>query len=124
MAIAKGEFTVKMNPIDGSGVLKLDKQYSGTLEASGIGEMLASRSVSVEGSASYVAIEIVTGSMNGKTGSFTLVHRGVMQGEYKQLLITISPDSGTDELTGITGTMDIIIEEGKHFYVLEYALSK
>ncbi len=121
MKLAKGEFSVKMSPIEGSHVLKLEKVYSGDLEGESFGEMLATRS-KVEGSASYVAIETIAGSLAGKSGAFTLVHRGVMQGENKELLVTISPDSGTEELEGISGTLEIVITEGKHFYVLEYQL--
>ena len=121
MNLAKGEFSVKMSPVDGSNTLKLEKSYAGELQAEGIGEMLATRS-KVEGSASYVAIETVSGSLAGKSGAFALVHRGVMQGDNKELLVTISPDSGTEELEGISGTLEIVITEGKHFYILEYQL--
>ena len=119
MNLAKGEFSVKMSPVDGSNTLKLEKVYTGALEGEGFGEMLATRS-KIEGSASYVAIENVSGSLDGKSGAFTLVHRGVMQGENRELLVTISPDSGTEELEGISGTLEIVITEGKHFYVLSY----
>ena len=121
MKLAKGEFSVKMSPVEGSSALKLEKVYSGDLAAESLGEMLATRS-KVEGSASYVAIETVSGTLDGKSGAFALVHRGVMQGENKELLVTISPDSGTEELEGISGTLEIDISEGKHFYVLEYQL--
>ena len=121
MKIAKGEFSVNMSPVDGSNTLKLEKTYTGELLAESFGEMLATRS-KVEGSASYVAIETVSGTLDGKHGAFTLVHRGVMQGENKELLVTISPDSGTEELEGISGSLEIVITEGKHFYVLNYKL--
>jgi len=121
MSIAKGEFLVTMTPVEGSHAVKLEKNYTGDFKAQGFGEMLATRS-QVKGSASYVAIEAVTGILDDKAGSFTLVHRGVTQGEKKELLITISPDSGTDELEGISGTMDIINENGKHNYILHYSL--
>ena len=123
MIISKGTFTVSMSPVEGSHTLKLEKQYTGALVANGFGEMLATRSTSVEGSASYVAIEAVTGSLDGKRGSFTLVHRGVMSGDHKELQVNISPDSGTEELLGISGSLEIIIEEGKHYYVLEYTFA-
>lgn len=121
MNTVKGEFTVKMTPLEGSHILKLEKQYHGPLQASGFGEMLATRS-KVEGSAAYVAIETVSGTLEGKAGAFTLVHRGVMQGEDRELLVTIAPDSGTDELQGISGSLDISIENGKHYYILTYEL--
>lgn len=121
MNLAKGEFSVKMSPVEGSNTLKLEKVYTGELQAESFGEMLATRS-KVEGSASYVAIETVSGKLAGKSGAFTLVHRGVMQGDNKELLVTISPDSGTDDLEGISGSMEIVITEGKHFYILEYQL--
>ena len=121
MNLAKGEFSVKMSPVDGSNTLKIEKTYNGELQAESFGEMLATRS-KVEGSASYVAIETVSGSLAGKSGAFTLVHRGVMQGDNKELLVTISPDSGTGDLDGISGSMEIVITEGKHFYILDYQL--
>lgn len=123
MELAKGEFSVKMSPVEGSHLLKLEKVYSGDLVAKANGEMLASRST-VVGSASYVAIETVTGTLDGKQGSFVLVHKGVMQGESKELSVIISPDSGTDELIGIYGSLEIDISEGKHFYVLSYQLTE
>jgi len=121
MQVAKGDFEVKMTPIGNSSALKLEKSYSGGLVAEATGEMLATRSAT-PGSASYVAIETVSGSLDGKQGSFVLVHTGVMQGESKSLTVNISPDSGTNELLGIEGRLEISIENGKHFYVLDYQI--
>ncbi len=73
--------------------------------------------------AAYVAIERATGSLKGRKGSFTLVHKGVMQaGSGFDLSIQVVPDSATGDLAGLSGTMQIIIEEGKHSYVFDYAL--
>jgi hypothetical protein len=129
MLHAQGSFDVKTlpQPRDEAvgdatiGRLALDKQFHGELEASSKGEMLASRSP-VDGSAGYVAIERVVGVLHGKRGAFTLQHSGVMTRGARSLVITVIPDSGTDDLTGIVGTMEIIIEGGKHSYVLAYQL--
>lgn len=128
---ATGTFEVKLQPQGGIGPeaddgnslsrLSLDKRFSGDLVGTGIGEMLAARAA-VPTSASYVAIERVTGTLDGRSGSFVLVHRGVMQGERQQLEVQVSPGSGTGALAGITGTLAIRIEQGQHFYDLSYAL--
>jgi hypothetical protein len=125
---ARGSFDVKLAPqaadewsADGAiGRLSLDKQYHGDLEATSKGQMLA-HSSSVKGSAGYVAIEKVTGSLKGRRGAFVLLHRGVMTRGTPELTVTVVPDSGTDELAGLSGTLDIIIEAGKHSYVFTYA---
>jgi len=122
---AKGTFDVKMAPqADNTadvGRMTLDKTFHGDLEASSIGQMIAVRTPT-EGSAGYVAMERVTGTLAGKKGSFALQHFGTMNRGVQHLRIEIVPDSGTEELTGISGTLDIIIEKGAHFYVLDYAL--
>lgn len=125
---ASGTFEVKLTPQssdegEGStlGRLSLDKQYQGDLEATGKGEMLSVRT-KVTGSAGYVAIERVTGTLHGKTGSFVLQHDGLMNRGAPALLIHIVPDSGSGELTGISGSATIKIEGGKHFYAIEYTL--
>lgn|SRR5581483_5784392 len=102
--------------------LSLDKQYRGDLVATAVGEML-SAVTSVKGSAAYVAQERVTGTLNGKTGSFVLQHTGVMNRGTPHLVITVVPDSGTGDLAGLTGSMSIVIEAGKHSYVFDYELS-
>ena len=76
----------------------------------------------VKGSAGYVAIERVTGTLGGKSGGFVLMHTGIMNRGTPSLTVTVVPDSGTGDLTGLTGTMAIEITGGKHFYVLEYDL--
>ncbi len=122
-----GEFELKMSPepgpqdADGIGRFRLDKRYSGPLQATGIGLMTAHRTAT-EGSAGYVAIERVRGSLDGRSGSFVIQHNGLMWGETRQLTIEVIPDSGDGELTGLRGRMDIRIEGGKHFYDFEYAL--
>ena len=130
MAFATGSFEVQMQP-QGSGDagagsslgrMSLDKQFSGDLQAVGKGEMLAARS-DIPTSAAYVAIERVTGTLHGREGSFVLVHKGVMTGESQQLVIKVVPDTGTGELIGISGTLGIRIERGKHYYDFEYQLA-
>jgi hypothetical protein len=125
---AKGTFDVKVAPVaedkaNGStlGRYSLDKQYHGDLEASAKGEMLTAGS-DVKGSGAYVAVERVTGTLNGRKGSFALVHKGTMGHGSMELDVTVVPDSGTDSLTGISGKLNIIIADGKHSYDLEYSL--
>lgn len=122
---AKGTFDVKMVPqADDTadvGRMTLDKTFHGDLEASSIGQMIAVRTPT-EGSAGYVAMERVTGTLGGKKGSFALQHFGTMNRGKQHLRIEIVPDSGTDGLAGISGTLDIIIEMGAHSYVLDYTL--
>jgi len=127
---ASGTFEVKMQPLGegdvaaGSslGRMSLDKQFSGDLQAMGKGEMLAARS-DIPTSAAYVAIERVTGTLHGREGSFVLVHKGVMTSEAQRLVIEVVPDTGTGELVGISGTLGIRIEGGKHYYDFDYGLS-
>ncbi|MBT0586274.1 DUF3224 domain-containing protein [Alteromonas oceanisediminis] len=125
MQVAQGKFTVAMEPhhdgVFDAGRMSLNKNYSGDLVATGKGQMLSHRSA-VRGSAGYVAIELVTGILDGKQGSFVLQHHGVMQGETQSLSISIVPDSGTEALASIAGSMEITISEGEHFYTLNYAL--
>ena len=127
--IAKGTFEVKLKPqVDESvgdptvGRMSLDKQFHGDLEATSKGQMLAVQG-DVKGSAGYVAMERVIGTLGGKTGSFALQHTGTMNRGEPQLSVTVVPDSGTGELAGLSGKMSITIAEGKHFYELEYAIS-
>jgi len=130
MTVATGPFEVKINPQsedkgDGStmGRMSLDKQYHGDLEATAKGEMLYASATEVQGSGAYVAVERVTGKLNGRSGSFALAHKGSMSGGKQQMDITVVPDSGSGELAGITGAMKIIITaDGKHSYELEYTL--
>ncbi len=127
---ATGPFEVKITPQtladapadSGLGRMALSKQFHGELEATSLGEMLTAMST-VQGSGAYVAVERVTGKLGGRSGSFMLQHTGVMNRGVPQLTITIVPDSGTDELTGLSGKLDIRIEPGgKHFYDLDYEL--
>jgi hypothetical protein len=123
---AKGTFDVKLNPQspDDSalGRLTIDKQFHGDLEATSQGQMLAA-STEVQGSAGYVAMERVTGTLSGRTGSFVLQHSGTMTRGEPQLSVTVVPDSGTGQLTGLVGKMAITIVEKNHFYEFEYTLS-
>lgn len=99
----------------------LDKQYFGELQAVGKGEMLSART-DTPGSAAYVAIERVTGTLNGRQGSFVVQHAGTMSGGASELTIGIVPDSGTGELAGIRGRMAIRQEGRQHFYEMDYIL--
>ncbi|WP_338766806.1 DUF3224 domain-containing protein [Massilia sp. METH4] len=129
MAKVSGEFDVKLVPeilaegSEGTGIerMTLDKHYHGALSATGRGEFLSFRSP-VPTSAVYVAIEKVDGALEERAGSFILQHAGVMGGEFAGLRILIAPDSGTGELEGIHGTLNIRIENGKHYYDLDYTL--
>ena len=126
---ASGPFDVKLNPqsseedADGTGLgrLSIDKQFHGDLEATSKGEML-SAGTSVKGSAGYVAIERVTGTLQGRSGTFILQHSGTMTRGAPQLAISVVPDSGTGGLEEISGTMTINIVNGKHFYEFDYVL--
>ena len=101
------------------GRYSLEKQFHGDLEGTGKGEMLA-MGTAVEGSAGYVAIEVVTGTLNGRKGSFALQHSGTMTRGAAELSVTVVPDSGTDELAGLAGKLEIKIADGKHFYDLAF----
>jgi len=125
-----GKFEVDLKPIDSYakgtdginlGRMSIDKIFSGELDASSKGEML-NIVTSVEGSAGYVAIEQVTGTLSGKSGSFVLQHFATMSGGENSQSIDVVPDSGTGELEGISGEMVIRIENGEHFYDLDYEL--
>lgn len=126
---ANGEFEVKLTPQGEPDVasgatlarLSIDKQFTGDLVAAGKGEML-SAITEVAGSAVYVAIERVTGTLHGRRGSFTFQHVGSSQRGAQQLTIAVVPDSGTGELAGLTGELSLNIVDGKHFYSFEYAL--
>jgi hypothetical protein len=124
---ARGPFDVKLVPQTnqdaGEGVvlsrLTIDKTYRGDLTGTSQGEML-SAGTSVKGSAGYVAIEQVSGTLAGRTGSFVLQHTATMTRGAPHLSIHVVPDSGTGELTGLTGAMSINIQNGTHSYELEY----
>src|SRR6185503_11293239 len=124
MTRANGSFVVTMTPQpsqDGSvvGRFLLDKQFHGALEGTSKGEMLAVRT-DVEGSAGYVAMEQVSGKLNGRSGTFALQHNGLMSRGTQQLSIVVVPDSGTDQLSGLAGKMHINIVDGAHSYEFEY----
>src|SRR5512133_2010871 len=126
---ARGSFDVQLNPqplaedADQSGLnrLSINKVFHGDLEAISVGEML-SAGTAVEGSAGYVAMERVTGRLNGRSGSFYFQHSASMRRGAPALSISVVPDSGTDELVGLTGQMQIDISDGKHAYVFDYAI--
>jgi hypothetical protein len=124
---ATGTFEVKLTPQTDApdapaGRMSIDKQFQGDLAGTSNGQMLMASSPSVKGSAGYVAIEKVTGTLNGHHGSFYLQHTGTMTRGVGELTITVIPDSGTDELVGLQGNMSIIIADGKHSYEFDYEL--
>ena len=127
--IARGAFDVKLTPQPSDrqpedptlGRMWLDKEFHGDLEATSRGQMLTAMT-DVKGSAGYVAIERVSGTLRGRAGSFVLQHTGTMTRGTPGLTISVVPDSGTGELTGLSGRMTIIITDGKHSYELEYAV--
>ena len=126
----KGTFEVKLSPLEYSqpkkeglqiGRLSIHKTYHGKLAASSVGEMLSARS-STPGMAGYVAIEQVSGTLDGKKGSFAIQHFGTMSENGKRLMLEVVPGSGTHELKNLSGKMDIKIDDGQHYYELEYEL--
>ena len=127
---ATGTFEVKLTPqrpdnkeaeSAGVGRMSIDKKFSGDLEATSQGEMLAAMTA-VKGSAGYVAIERVSGTLHGRNGTFVLQHSGTMTRGTPQLSVTVVPDSGTEELAELTGKMTIKIDAGNHFYEFDFAL--
>jgi Protein of unknown function (DUF3224) len=126
---ATGTFEVTLIPQEADdksqnppiGRMLLDKQFHGDLEAVSKGQMLTGMTA-VQGSAGYVAMEQVSGKLHGREGTFVLQHNGIMTRGTPQLTITVVPDSGTGQLVGLAGKMDIQIADGKHSYDFEYTL--
>jgi hypothetical protein len=124
---ATGTFAVKVTPQDDKsddkslGRMTIEKQWLGDLEGTSKGQMLTGGDYT-KGSAGYVAIEKFSGTLNGRKGTFILQHSATMTRGEGQLTITVVPDSGTDQLQGLTGKLMIKIAEGKHSYDFEYAL--
>jgi hypothetical protein len=126
---ASGTFDVKLGPLEpynksadaGLGRMSLDKKFHGDLEALSQGEML-SAGMPEKGSAGYVAMERVTGTLHGRSGSFALQHGGTMSAGVHQLSVIVVPGSGAGALIDISGTMQIIIAGGKHSYEFDYTL--
>ncbi len=126
----KGPFDVTLAPQElaftherpGLGRMSIDKQFHGDLEATSKGEMLSAMSA-VKGSAGYVAVERVTGSLQGKKGSFVLQHSATMDRGAQTMSITVVPDSGTEELEGLQGSLVIEIVDRKHYYTFTYDIT-
>jgi hypothetical protein len=131
MPHATGPFDVKLNLLEaynrdadaGLGRMSIDKQFHGDLEATSKGEMLTAMGT-VKGSAGYVAIERVTGTLRGRSGSFALQHSSTMTRGAPSQNVAVVPDSGTGELAGLSGSMTIVIADGKHSYQFEYEIAK
>ncbi len=128
---AAGRFEVKITPQDSNentqdaslGRVTIDKRFHGDLEGVSKGQMLTA-GTSVRGSAGYVAIEKVSGTLNGRNGTLILQHTATMTRGVPQLSITVVPDSATGQLAGISGKMNININDGKHSYDFEYTLAE
>jgi hypothetical protein len=123
---AHGSFTVDIHPLTpplASGISRFtsNKVIHGDLEAMSIGEMLTGGDPK-QGAAGYVAIEVVTGTLDGKHGSFALQHFATMDASGPKMQVIVVPGSGTGDLKGIEGTFVIRIEDGKHFYDFDYTL--
>ncbi|PNS09598.1 DUF3224 domain-containing protein [Solilutibacter silvestris] len=129
MPIATGSFTLQMKQEPGldlgdgaqTGSFRFDKQFSGSLAATSVVQMISAGNPA-SGSAAYVAIERIAGTLDGRAGSFMTCHRGIMDGGDISLDVTIVPSSGSGELEGIRGSMKIRVEGGVHFYDLDYGL--
>jgi hypothetical protein len=125
--VARGTFIVKLTPgpatddpaVADLGRMTIDKLFHGDLEGTSKGEMLTA-ATATKGSAGYVAMERVAGTLQGKKGSFILQHTATMTRGVPSLSISVVPDSGTGQLLGIAGTLSILIENGEHSYVFEY----
>jgi hypothetical protein len=126
MHTATGTFDVKLTPLDIAGEtlgrMHIDKRFHGPLEGESVGQML-SAGTATKGSAVYVALERVHGTLDGRRGSFVLYHTGVMDRGAATLSVAVCPDSGTDQLAGLSGTMTIAVGGGEHRYTFEYVLA-
>lgn len=126
---AEGTFNVKNSSLAADEALTgtpigrfgLDKQFEGDLEGTSKGEMLGAGNPA-SGTAGYVAIEYFTGTLRGQKGSFALQHFGTMGNGSFDLRVLVVPGSGAEELAGISGSMQIIISDGKHSYQFDYSL--
>ena len=123
-------FEVSLDPVEAYaegiegnqlGRMTLEKTFQGELDATSQGEMLSAMT-NIKGSAGYVAIEQVTGTLSGKQGTFVLQHFGIMQDGEDRLILEVIPGSGTGELTGLSGKMDIELKGGQHYYTFDYEL--
>ena len=122
---ATGTFTTAFEPLPSDdetiGRMRVRKTITGDLEGAGVAEMM-SVGTAVEGSAGYVAIDRITGTLKGRKGSFVLQHFGLMARGEGTLTVSVVPDSGTDDLTGLTGTFVIVNDAGEHSYKFDYEL--
>ena len=131
---ATGSFDIKMTPNEPTDFEKAndiarltsDKTWHGDFEGVSHGEMITGSTAST-GSMAYVAIERMTGRLNGRQGSFTFSHRAtMMKGDAPsagELSVMVIPKSGTGELTGLTGSLIIHIDaQGKHTWSFDYSL--
>jgi hypothetical protein len=125
---AHGTFTIDVHPLtpvlaEGLGRFSINKQISGDLEATTVGEMFTGGDPKL-GAAGYVAIELVAGKLGGKHGSFALQHFATMDANGPRMQVVVAPGSGTGELKGIAGTFTIRAENGQHLYEFDYTLAE
>jgi hypothetical protein len=129
MEFAAGTFEVKLDGLEpynqeagaGIGRQSIEKRYAGDLEATGRGEMI-SAATRAKGSGAYVAFERVTGVLRGRRGSFTLQHCATLNRGVPQLTVTVVPQSGSGELAGLSGEMEILVADGVHSYEFDYEI--
>lgn len=124
--IAKGEFEIQMTPMSDdidAGRMTFDKSFTGDMVGTSKGQMLSHRTA-VAGSAGYVVIEHIDAILDGKTGGFTLQHSGKMAGGEQSASITVIPDSGNGDLVGLSGSMEILIKDGQHYYEFTYSYTE
>lgn len=129
-AHAQGSFDVKVKPLAADnadwgafGRLSLDKAFHGDLEGTSLGQMLAEGD-GKGASGGYVALERVTGTLRGRKGTFVLMHMGTLVDHRPEMVVTVVPGSGTGELSGISGRLQILIEGGQHHYAFDYTLPR
>jgi len=126
---ATGTFEVKIvpetvagkTPTPGVSQMSIDKTFHGDLEGTSRGSMISAGDPKA-GEAGYVALEMITGRLKGRSGSFALMHHATMSGGSGAMEVTVVPGSGTGTLKGIEGTFIIHIDNGQHSYEFDYTL--
>lgn len=125
--VARGAFEVRLTPLgepgEPVGTMSIAKTFRGDLDGTSVGQMLAVHTAE-PGSAGYVAMERVTGTLADRSGTFALQHSGIMNKGASSLSVTVVPGSGTEGLAGLSGTMDIKVDDGRHEYAFRFALAE
>jgi hypothetical protein len=130
MEIIKGRFEIKATPLTsddaekriGATRMVFEKRFMGALEATSTVSMLGLMKKEL-GSGCYVALELVEGSLGGRRGTSCLQHSSTMNRGKPAQTILVVPDSGTNELVGLSGAMTIDIVNGEHFFTFQYSLT-